>query len=187
MYKPVKRFLDIILCLFAVVALSPVYLLTALGIELSSPGTILYHSMRAGIHKKPFKFYKFRSMHVNSEADTLQATKDDPRKFPFGNFIRKTNIDEFPQFFNVLKGEMSLVGTRPPTMDEWERYDMEHRVRMSIKPGITGLWQASGRSDTDYARRVALDVHYVLNWSPWMDIWILFRTVYAVVFMRGAR
>jgi lipopolysaccharide/colanic/teichoic acid biosynthesis glycosyltransferase len=111
---------------------------------------------------------------------------DDPRITPFGRFLRKTSIDEFPQLFNVFTGDMALVGPRPIVEKEVAYYGESYGTFASVKPGITGLWQASGRSDTDYARRVALDIHYVLNWSPWMDIWILRRTVSAVLFMRGA-
>ena len=104
-----------------------------------------------------------------------------------GNFIRKTSLDEFPQFWNVLKGDMSLVGTRPPTLDEWEKYDLHHRVRMSIKPGITGLWQISGRSDiTDFEEVVRLDREYIQNWSIWLDFKILFKTVGVVLRHEGA-
>ena len=104
-----------------------------------------------------------------------------------GNFIRKTSIDEFPQFWNVLKGDMSLVGTRPPTLDEWAQYDPHHRVRMSIKPGITGLWQISGRSDiTDFEEVVRLDREYIQNWSVWLDLKILFKTVGVVLRHEGA-
>ena len=104
-----------------------------------------------------------------------------------GNFIRRTSLDEFPQFFNVLKGDMSLVGTRPPTLDEWEKYDLHHRVRMSIKPGITGLWQISGRSDiTDFEEVVRLDREYIQNWSIWLDFKILFKTVGVVLRHEGA-
>jgi lipopolysaccharide/colanic/teichoic acid biosynthesis glycosyltransferase len=105
-----------------------------------------------------------------------------------GNFIRNTSLDEFPQFFNVLKGDMSLVGTRPPTLDEWEKYDLHHRVRMSIKPGITGLWQISGRSDiTDFEEVVRLDREYIQNWSVWLDLKILFKTVGVVLRHEGAK
>ena len=104
-----------------------------------------------------------------------------------GNFIRRTSLDEFPQFWNVLKGEMSLVGTRPPTLDEWERYDLHHRGRMSIKPGITGLWQISGRSDiTDFEEVVRLDREYIQNWSVWLDLKILLKTVGVVLRHEGA-
>ena len=138
MYKPVKRFLDIILCLFAVVALSPVYLLTALGIELSSPGTILYHSMRAGIHKKPFKFYKFRSMHPPKGKKKDMFITDPNRVFPFGRLIRRLKIDELPQLFNVVKGDMSIVGPRPMTVEHVdELYCGKYAMVLNVKPGLT--------------------------------------------------
>ncbi|MBO7688543.1 MAG: sugar transferase, partial [Kiritimatiellae bacterium] len=111
---------------------------------------------------------------------------DDPRVTPFGRFLRKTSIDEFPQLFNVFAGDMALVGPRPIVSDEVKFYGAAYDIFASVHPGVTGLWQALGRSDTDYARRVALDTYYVLNWSPWMDVWVLFRTVGAVLFMRGA-
>ena len=112
---------------------------------------------------------------------------NDPRVTPLGRFLRKTSLDELPQLFNVFSGDMALIGPRPIVNGEVLYYGDLYRVFSSVKPGITGLWQVSGRSDTDYAKRVSLDAYYVLNWSPWMDIWILVRTVYAVLFMRGAR
>ena len=140
-------------------------------------------------------------MEQNNIADGLMfKMDDDPRIIGsekkdrngnprgIGNFIRNTSIDEFPQFFNVLKGDMSLVGTRPPTLDEWEKYDLHHRVRMSIKPGITGLWQISGRSDiTDFEEVVRLDREYIQNWSVWLDLKILFKTVGVVLRHEGAK
>ena len=111
----------------------------------------------------------------------------DGRPKGIGNFIRNTSLDEFPQFFNVLKGDMSIVGTRPPTLDEWERYDLNHRVRMSIKPGITGLWQTSGRSKiTDFDEVVRLDSEYIRNWTLWEDIEIIFKTIKVVLTRDGA-
>ena len=112
---------------------------------------------------------------------------DDPRVTPLGRFLRKTSLDELPQLFNVLSGEMALIGPRPIVEEEVSYYGDSYGVFSSVRPGITGLWQVSGRSDTGYGRRVSLDAYYVLNWSPWMDIWILVRTFYAVVFMRGSR
>ena len=157
-----------------------------------SPGRIIYVSDRVGKNGKVFKFYKFRSMVMN--ADDLKKDlekqnrvkdgmmfkiKDDPRIIPgIGQFIRKTSLDEFPQFFNVLKGDMSLVGTRPPTVDEWKKYSPYYRSRLSIKPGITGLWQISGRSEiTDFEEVVRLDNEYINNWSLNLDIKILLKTV----------
>ena len=156
--------------------------------------------------------YKFRSMYMDAEkrkAELMAQNKiqgglmfkmdDDPRIIGsekkgkdgkpkgIGNFIRNTSIDEFPQFINVLKGDMSLVGTRPPTVDEWNHYDPLHRVRMSAKPGITGLWQVSGRSKiTDFDQVVALDKQYIENWSLWLDLKILFKTVKVVLRHEGA-
>ena len=138
MYRPVKRLLDIFLCLFAIVALSPVYLLTALGIEVSSPGTILYHSMRAGIHKKPFKFYKFRSMHPPKGKKKDMFITDPNRVFPFGRLIRRLKIDELPQLFNVVKGDMSIVGPRPMTVEHVdELYCGKYEKVLDVKPGLT--------------------------------------------------
>lgn len=139
--------------------------------------------------------YKFRSMVLN--ADDLKKglmeqnrikdgmmfkVKDDPRIIPgIGEFIRKTSLDEFPQFFNVLLGDMSLVGTRPPTVDEWEKYQLEHRIRMAIKPGITGLWQVNGRSKiTDFNKVIEYDTQYINNWSLALDIEILIRTIFVL-------
>ena len=113
--------------------------------------------------------------------------KKDPRVTPLGRFLRQTSIDEFPQLFNVFAGEMALIGPRPIVEEEVEYYGDSYKLFSSVLPGITGLWQVSGRSDTGYARRVALDTYYVLNWSPWMDLRILLKTVSAVILMRGAR
>ena len=110
----------------------------------------------------------------------------DPRITPLGRFLRKTSLDEIPQLFNVIFGDMALIGPRPIVEEEVTYYGNSFKIFSSVKPGVTGLWQVSGRSNTDYAQRVALDTYYVLNWSPWMDLWILVRTVYAVFLMRGA-
>jgi lipopolysaccharide/colanic/teichoic acid biosynthesis glycosyltransferase len=126
---------------------------------------------------------------IDDDPRIIGSEKKDKNGNPagIGNFIRRTSLDEFPQFFNVLKGDMSLVGTRPPTLDEWEKYDLHHRVRMSIKPGITGLWQISGRSDiTDFEEVVRLDREYIQNWSIWLDLKILVKTVGVVLRHEGA-
>lgn len=171
-------------------------------IYLKSPGPIFFAQERIGKNGKRFKMYKFRSMYMDAEERKKELMKqnrvqdglmfkmeNDPRiigseKGPgkgIGNFIRKTSIDEFPQFWNVLKGEMSLVGTRPPTIDEWVKYDLHHRARLAVKPGITGMWQVSGRSDiTDFEEVVRLDTGYIENWSIGLDIRILLQTVKAV-------
>ena len=124
-----------------------------------------------------------------NEMDGLMfKMKDDPRITKVGKFIRKTSIDELPQFFNVLRGDMSLVGTRPPTVDEFERYEEHHKRRLSLRPGITGMWQVSGRSDIqNFEDVVRLDLEYIDNWSFWLDIKILFQTVFVVFFHRGAK
>jgi len=164
-----------------------------------SPGPIFYKQERIGQNGKHFFMYKFRSMVLN--ADDLKKdlmaqnrikdgmmfkVKDDPRIIPgIGEFIRKTSIDEFPQFFNVLLGDMSLVGTRPPTVDEWEKYELEHRIRMAIKPGITGLWQINGRSKiTDFNKVIEYDTKYINNWSLMLDIEILIKTVLVLLSKR---
>lgn len=170
-------------------------------IYIKSPGPIFFSQERIGKNGKKFKMYKFRSMVMNAEElkkDLISKNKiqdgmmfkieNDPRIIKgIGNFIRKTSIDEFPQFFNVLKGDMSLIGTRPPTIDEWEKYDLHHRKRMAIKPGITGMWQISGRSDiTDFETVVQMDVDYITSWSLGLDVKILFKTVVGMFTGSGA-
>ena len=171
-------------------------------IYLASPGPIFFSQMRIGQNGKTFKIYKFRSMYTDAEerkaelmsknevADGMMfKMENDPRIIKgIGHFIRKTSIDEFPQFLNVLKGEMSLVGTRPPTLDEWEKYKLHHRLRMAMKPGITSMWQVSGRSDIkEFEEVVKLDAEYIANWNLGLDIKILFKTVGAVLKSDGAR
>ena len=198
-----KWILDKALAVVAFVCLSPFFVLIPILIKLTSRGPVFYRQTRLGKQGRPIRVWKFRSMYADADerlkkilaSDPARKAEweanfklvNDPRVTPLGKFLRKTSIDEFPQLFNVFSGDMALVGPRPIVQDEVHYYGTSYDTFASVKPGITGLWQASGRSDTDYARRVALDVRYVLNWSPWMDIWILFRTVGAVLFMRGAR
>lgn len=197
-----KSVLDISLSLVAFVCLLPVFVLIPILVKLTSRGPVFYRANRLGKNGRPIKVWKFRSMYADAEdrlASMLASNPalkaefeanfklaNDPRITSFGRFLRKTSLDEIPQLFNVFSGEMALIGPRPIVEKEVSYYGRDYAIFSSVKPGITGLWQASGRSDTDYARRVALDTHYVLNWSPWLDIWILFRTVGAVLFMRGA-
>lgn len=171
-------------------------------IKIKSPkGPIFYKQERIGLNGRHFYMYKFRSMIPDAEAhlkelESQNRVKDgmmfkvenDPRIIPgIGNFIRKTSLDEFPQFFNVLKGDMSLVGTRPPTVNEWEKYDLRHRIRMSIKPGITGMWQVSGRNEiTDFEEVVRLDSEYIKNWHIGLDIKIILKTI-KVIFVRKSK
>lgn len=195
-----KRILDIcggiVGCLLTGIAA----IFVAPCIYLKSPGPIFFAQNRVGKNGKIFKIYKFRSMYMDAEERKRELMaqnemkglmfkiENDPRIIKgIGNFIRKTSVDELPQFWNVLKGDMSLVGTRPPTVDEWEQYELHHRKRLAIKPGITGMWQVSGRSDiTDFEEVVELDTKYILNWSFGLDIRILLKTVLIVLAGRGA-
>lgn len=178
----VKRTVDILGSLLLILLSSPLMLIAAVGTKLSSPGPIIFRQERVGLNKKNFTMYKFRSMRVNSEKDTAWTKDVDPRKTKFGSFLRKTSIDELPQFFNVLKGDMSLVGPRPEIphfvyqfRETIPLYMLKHRVR----PGITGWAQVNGyRGDTSIEERVKCDIWYIDNWSIWLDIRILFRTVF---------
>ncbi|TWT89285.1 undecaprenyl-phosphate galactose phosphotransferase WbaP [Neorhodopirellula pilleata] len=199
----IKRFHDVVLTLMALVALSPVFALIALVIKWKSPGPVFYGHRRVGWGGESFKAWKFRSMVTNAdevleehlERDPEmrqewiedQKLKNDPRIIPgIGNFIRKTSLDELPQLWNVLAGEMSLVGPRPIVTGEIEKYKQMYPLYLRVRPGITGLWQVSGRNDTSYEQRVRLDSYYVCNWSIWLDIYILIRTVRTMVFREGA-
>ena len=195
-------------CLLTVI----IFIFVAPVIYISSPGPIFFSQERIGKNGKKFKIYKFRSMYMDAEArkEALMAQNRiggglmfkldyDPRiigsekrpdgtiKKGIGNFIRDWSLDEFPQFFNVLKGDLSLVGTRPPTVDEWDRYELHHRARLAIKPGITGMWQVSGRSNiTDFEEVVALDKKYIREWSLGLDFRILLRTIGVVLKKDGS-
>ncbi len=198
--KAIKRMIDIIGSLIGIIVFSPIMLVTAIAIKLDSKGPVIFKQKRAGINGSIFEMYKFRSMCVDAEElkaklqeqnevkDGLMfKIKDDPRITKVGKFIRKTSIDELPQFFNVLFGSMSLVGTRPPTLDEVEKYERSHWRRMSIKPGITGMWQVSGRSQiTDFEKIVELDTEYIDNWSIWLDFKIMIKTVFSLLQRKGA-
>ena len=203
----VKRSMDILGGLAGSFVTILLALVIGPAIYIKSPGPIFFKQKRVGLNGKFFYMYKFRSMYLDAEerkAELMAQNKikdgmmfkmdDDPRIIGsekkgkdgkpkgIGNFIRNTSIDEFPQFFNVLKGDMSLVGTRPPTIDEWNNYAPRHRARMAVKPGITGMWQVSGRSKiTDFEQVVALDKKYLENWSPLLDIRILLKTVKVVL------
>ncbi len=207
-----KRLLDIVGGLIGSVFALLIMGIVAIPIKKASPGPLLYTSDRIGLNGKHFRMYKIRSMYLDADAKKAELMKDnrvkdgmmfkldwDPRiignrtlpdgtrKTGIGEFIRKTSLDEFPQFFNVLKGDMSLVGTRPPTPDEWAKYEAHHRARMATKPGITGMWQANGRSEiTDFEEVVRLDTEYITNWNFGLDIKLLLKTMGAVIFRRGA-
>lgn len=184
--KFIKRAFDILFSSIVLIALFPwVFILVAIFIKIQSPGPIFFLQERTGLDGKIFKCIKFRSMHVNNDADTVQATKDDPRKFPFGNFMRTTNIDELPQFINVLLGDMSVVGPRPHMLKHTQEYGRlinRFMVRHFAKPGITGLAQVTGfRGETRYIDqmegRVKKDIEYIENWTFLLDIKIIVKTV----------
>ena len=189
----IKRIIDIVLSAVALVISSPIMLGVAIAIKLDDGGPVLFKQTRVGIHSKPFTMYKFRSMVTNAEeikaklaAESGQTDrfifklKDDPRITKVGKFIRKTSLDEFPQFFNVFKGDMSLVGPRPALPDEVARYGSLYSTRLLVKPGITGPWQVSGRSDLSQEQSEFLDVSYIENWSITGDLAILAKTVMVV-------
>ena len=195
-----KRALDIVGSLVGMVILGIATIFVAPAIKLDSPGPVFFGQTRVGKNGRKFTFYKFRSMYKDAEArkKELMASnevkglmfkmEDDPRITKVGKFIRKTSIDELPQFWNVLRGDMSLVGTRPPTVDEFEDYEAKHKCRLSMTPGLTGLWQISGRSDIkDFDEVVRLDMQYIDNWSILKDIKILILTVKVVLTGRGSR
>ncbi len=180
----IKRTFDIVVSLMVLICLLPFLPFIAIAIKCSSRGPIFFRQVRTGINGRDFSCYKFRSMHVNKDADKVQATKDDPRKFAFGNFMRKTNIDELPQFFNVLIGDMSIVGPRPHMLRHTEIYRDKietYMVRHFVKPGITGWAQVTGyRGETpelwQMQGRVERDIWYIEHWSFWLDISIIWKT-----------
>jgi exopolysaccharide biosynthesis polyprenyl glycosylphosphotransferase len=194
-----KRALDIIVSACALVLLSPLFLLIAAAIKLEDRGPVIFPQIRVGRYGREFRMYKFRSMCLDAEQrlkDLLALNqhregvtfkiKDDPRITRVGRWLRKFSFDELPQFYNVLVGDMSLVGPRPPVPREVARYSLEHRRRLAVTPGITCIWQISGRSEIDFSGQVKLDVDYIENRSLWTDLRILARTVPAVLSGKGA-
>jgi Undecaprenyl-phosphate galactose phosphotransferase WbaP len=198
----IKRFMDIcIVCLGGLIIL-PFLLIIALLVKTTSPGPVLFGHTRLGLRGKPFTAYKFRSMvkdadarlenllasdpRIREEWEANHKLRRDPRITGIGKFLRRTSFDEFPQLINILKGEMSLVGPRPIVEDEVEKYGEDYERIFSVKPGLTGLWQVSGRSDTNYAERVAFDTYYLQSWSVWLDLWVLYKTIGVVFKGKGA-
>lgn len=197
-----KRAFDIALILCSLPLTLPVCLLTALFVKLTSPGPVLYGHKRVGLNGKEFKCWKFRSMYIDADKQLKKILKEnpemkkqwdrdrklenDPRVTPFGKFIRKTSLDELPQLINIFVGQMSFIGPRPVMQDELERYGKKADYILSVLPGLSGMWQTSGRSDTAYEDRVTLDAYYIQNWSIWLDIWILIKTVWVVLCGKGA-
>ena len=195
-----KRVMDIVGSLIGMVFAGIAFIIFAPIIKIQSPGPIFFAQVRIGKNGRRFKFYKFRSMYMDAEERKAELMKDnemegymfkmenDPRIIPIGHFMRKFSIDELPQFWNVLKGDMSLVGTRPPTEEEFEQYQYHHKARLGIKPGLTGMWQVSGRSDiTDFEDVVALDTEYIANWSLGLDVMLLFKTIGVVFSGKGSK
>ncbi len=194
----IKRALDLSLSILIVLLTAPLWLLIALAIKLDSPGPVFFKQERAGKGRKPFMVYKFRSMYVGAEAQQqalaahneasgpLFKMRDDPRRTRVGRFLRRTSLDELPQFINVIRGEMSIVGPRPALFSEVAQYQEWQRKRLEIQPGITGLWQVSGRSDLSFDEMVMLDIYYGENWSLGADIRIMLRTIPQILFGDGA-
>lgn len=197
-----KRMMDILITLLLSLVLLPVFLLAALLIHLDSPGPVFYAQERLGRNGRRIRIYKFRSMHVNADkvlADYLeknpvaqqewmqtQKLRKDPRVTPVGKWIREFSVDELPQLFNVLKGDMSLVGPRPILLEQKGLYGEGIDFYRSVRPGLTGFWQVSGRNRTTFHQRTLFDVYYVRNWSIWLDINILLRTIWVVLSRDGA-
>ncbi|WP_300386259.1 sugar transferase [Clostridium sp.] len=199
-YNLIKRLMDIVLSLIAIVVLSPVLLIVALAIRINSKGKIVFGHERIGKNMKRFKVYKFRTMHENSEEifDNFSDEQkkeyyinfkldNDPRITSIGGFLRRTSLDELPQLINILKGNMSVVGPRPIVEKEIEKYGEHAEIVFSILPGLTGYWQANGRSDTTYDERVQMDMYYIRNRSIFMDIKIILKTFTSVIKKEGAK
>jgi exopolysaccharide biosynthesis polyprenyl glycosylphosphotransferase len=196
--RVLKGALDRVGAALVILLIAPVLLVIALAVRCTSPGPVLYRQERVGAHGRRYTMLKFRSMAVGAEArvQELQARneghgllfklRDDPRVTPVGRWLRRFSLDELPQLFNVLTGSMSLVGPRPPLPHEVEHYDSSIRRRLLVKPGLTGLWQISGRSDLSWEESVRLDLRYVENWSLALDLLILWKTAAAVIRSRGA-
>ncbi len=197
-----KRLLDIFIILFFCPILIPLMLILMILVKCTSRGPVFYGHKRVGKNGKEFKCWKFRSMRIDADkmlekilAENPEMRKqwekerkfeNDPRVTKFGKFLRKTSLDELPQLFNVFIGEMSLVGPRPVTDGELEKYGDSRDYVLSVLPGITGMWQTSGRSDTVYEERIMLDSYYIQNWSIWLDLWILIKTIWVVLDKKGA-
>lgn len=196
-YSIFKRFLDIVGSLVGLLILALVLVPVAIAINLDSPGPILYSQERYGLYGRTFRIWKFRSMVENAEQLKTQVTNEvsglifknekDPRVTRVGRFLRSTSLDELPQFWNVLVGEMSLVGTRPPTGDEVAQYNERHWQRLNVRPGLTGEWQVNGRSSVkDFEEVVNLDIRYQIRWHPLYDLVVIAKTIYVIFGRVGA-
>ena len=207
-YRAAKRLLDLLVASIALVLLSPLFVVVAVAIKLTSPGPILFRGIVHGRNGKPFTYYKFRSMAAGGDTsqhrefirayvadgkgqqdaktgEEVFKLTNDPRVTPFGRFIRRFSIDEFPQMLNVLKGDMSLVGPRPPVPYEYELYDQRKKLRLLVKPGITGLNQIRARGQSSFEQMYQDDLDYIRNQSLWLDLAILFKTPWVMLFRAG--
>ena len=200
--RAMKRLVDIFLILLSAPFVLPLTLIVALAIKKNSPGPIFYGHTRIGRNGRPFKCWKFRSMvtdadkqlkkilaenpEMRAEWEKDRKLTNDPRITKIGRFLRKTSIDEIPQFFNILTGEMSFIGPRPVTEPELSKYGDKSHLILSVQPGLSGMWQISGRSDTGYEDRIVLDSYYIQNWSIWLDLWIIIKTIHVVLKGKGA-
>lgn len=198
-----KLVIEVILSAVVMLALLPLFLILIPLIKFTSPGPVFYRAPRLGQNDKEIQVWKFRTMYQDADSrleELLSANpelreewerdfklQNDPRITPVGNFLRKTSLDELPQFWNVLTGTMSIIGPRPIVQEEVKYFGKYYDLRKRVKPGITGLWQVSGRNDTGYQLRVMLDTYYIMNWSIWIDYYIFFKTVYIVLMRKGAR
>jgi len=192
-----KRLIDVVGALVGLGIVAVIFVPVAIAIQLDNPGPIFYSQIRCGLHGKTFRIWKFRSMVTN--ADKLKhlvnneakggifKNRNDPRVTRVGRFLRRTSLDELPQFWNVLRGEMSIVGTRPPTLDEVFQYERHHWQRLNVKPGITGEWQVNGRSNViDFEDIVKMDVDYQKQWTVTYDLVLIFKTIMVVLAKKGA-
>ena len=193
LYEITKRLMDILLSLIAIIFLMPIFIIVAIAIKIEDPkGKIIFTQERNGVYPTTFKMYKFRSMVHNAEelleelnnqnelTGPVFKMKEDPRITKVGKFIRKTSIDELPQLFNILKGDMSLVGPRPPIPREVEKYNEYQLQRLSVKPGLTCIWQVSGRNSIDFEQWIELDLHYIRERSILLDIKLIFKTFFVL-------
>lgn len=192
-YIILKKTFDVAAAALGILIFLPVFVLIAIAIKLESPGTIFFFQERTGLNGKIFKMMKFRSMVADAElrrqeledrnesSGHMFKIKEDPRMTRVGKIIRKTSMDELPQLFNIIKGEMSIVGPRPPIVGEVAQYDVWHKLRLSVKPGLTGLWQVSGRSNIGFEEMVRLDLKYIRERGIWYDLKIILKTVPALL------
>jgi lipopolysaccharide/colanic/teichoic acid biosynthesis glycosyltransferase len=196
-FCPLKRLIDIIGATVGLMFTAILIPAVAIAMQLDSPGPIFYRQMRCGLQGKPFLIWKFRSMEIDAEKKQhlvknqakgyIFKNQNDPRITKLGKFLRRSSLDEFPQFWNVLKGEMSLVGTRPPTLEEVRKYDQHHFLRLRVKPGLTGEWQVKGRSKVNnFEEVVQMDLDYQRKWSVNYDLYLILQTITVVLTTRGA-